>query len=137
MNTMRTLIAVLAMVTLASKSGSTQDAKPKDPPESIVQEQVEAYNKHDIDAFLKYYSPDIKLYGFPDKMIYSGLPAMRETYGKLFADTPELNVEIAKRIVQGDTIIDQERVNAKGRKFTVTTIYHVKDGKIVAVWFIR
>src|SRR3954470_20889263 len=53
-------------------------------PEQVVQEQVEAYNRHDIEAFLKTYSAEIKVFDFPDTLRFSGLEAMRERYGKLF-----------------------------------------------------
>jgi hypothetical protein len=106
-------------------------------PENVVQEQVEAYNRHDLEAFLKTYSPEIKLYAFPDKELSSGLEAMRESYGKLFKRDPDLKVKIAKRIVQGDCVIDHEEVSGGGRPFTVATIYRVKDGKITAIWFLR
>jgi hypothetical protein len=56
----------------------------------------------------------------------------------IFADNPEVKVEILKRIVQGDTVIDQEAVSLTSRRrFTAIAIYRVKDGKIETVWFVR
>ena len=57
-------------------------------PEQVVQEQVEAYNRHDIEAFLKTCSAEVKVFDFPDKLRFSGLEAMRERYGKLFKSEP-------------------------------------------------
>jgi hypothetical protein len=105
--------------------------------EKIVQAQLEAYNQHDVDAFLKTYSADIKLYEFPDKEISSGLEAMRKTYGKLFERQPDRKARIAKRIVQGDYVIDHEEVSGGGRKFTAVAIYRVKEAKITEVWFLK
>ena len=59
-------------------------------PERVVQEQVEAYNRHDIEAFLKTYSPEVKVFEFPDTLRFSGHEAMRERYGKLFKSEPGL-----------------------------------------------
>ncbi|WP_406695883.1 nuclear transport factor 2 family protein [Singulisphaera sp. Ch08] len=106
-------------------------------PEQVVQNQVEAYNRHDIEAFLKTYSPKIKLYDFPDKESASGLEALRERYGKLFKREPDLKVRIVDRIVQGDRVIDQEEVSVGGRQFKAVAIYQVNDGKITAVWFLK
>ena len=106
-------------------------------PEKIVQEQVEAYNRHDIEAFLKTYSPDIKLFTYPDQEVGAGLESMRKTYGKLFADNPKLKVEIAKRIVQGEYVIDHEQVNTGSREFAAVAIYRVKAGKIIEVRFVK
>jgi hypothetical protein len=134
---MRKTLAVASLLALIACSGSAQEAK-EDSPEQIVQKQVEAYNKHDLDAFLGFYSPDVKLYDFPDKERSSGVAALRKTYGKLFADNPRLKVDIPKRIVQGDTVIDQEFVFVnENRRFSAVAIYLVKDGKIAAVWFVR
>ena len=133
----RKSFAVASLLALAVSPGSGQEAK-KESPERVVQEQVDAYNRHDLDSFLGFYSPDVKLYDFPDKEVSSGLNAMRKTYGKLFADNPDLKVDIARRIVQGDTVIDQEAVSVtNGRRFTAVAIYQVKDGKIATVWFVR
>jgi len=107
-------------------------------PEQVVQEQVEAYNRHDIEAFLKTYSPEVKVFDFPDKLRFSGLEAMRERYGNLFKSEPDLKVRIANRIVQGDQVIDLEEVSrGAGRQFTAVAIYRVEGGKITAVWFLR
>ena len=106
-------------------------------PEKVVQEQLDAYNRHDVDAFLKTYSAEIKLYEFPDKEISSGLDAMRKTYGTLFEREPDRKAKIAKRIVQGDYVIDHEEVSGGGREFKAVAIYRVKDDKIVTVWFVK
>jgi hypothetical protein len=130
-------LAVLSLLALGVCAGSGQEVK-KDSPEQIVQKQVEAFNRRDIDAFLATYSSDIKLYDFPGKETTSGLEAMRKSYGKMFADNPDLKADVLKRIVQGDTVIFQEEVTAKGRRlFLGVAIYWVKDGKIAAVWFVR
>lgn len=141
----RGLCTVAAILMLASSAGPAQEIKPSakpgsppaNPAESVVQEQVEAYNRHDLDAFLKCYSPEAKLYEFPDKLTSTGLDAMREQYGRLFRRAPDVKVEITGHIVQGDTVIDHESGVANGRKFSAVAIYRVKDGKIVAVWFIE
>jgi hypothetical protein len=121
-----------------------QDTKKKDSstpdtsaPEKVVQEQLEAYNRHDVDAFLKTYSAEIKLYEFPDKEISSGLEAMRKTYGRLFEREPDRKAKIAKRIVQGDYVIDHEVVSGGGREFKAVAIYRVQNDKITAVWFLK
>jgi hypothetical protein len=106
-------------------------------PEKVVQEQVEAYNRQDLEGFLKAYSPDIRLYTYPGQEIGSGLESMRATYGKTFADNPKLKVKIAKRIVQGEYVIDHELVDTGSREFAAVAIYRVKDGRIIEVRFLE
>ena len=133
------MVAMLGAIVAAGQQARKED--PSTPsvsePEKIVQEQLEAYNRHDVEAFLKTYSSEIKLYEFPDKELSSGLDAMRKTYGKLFEREPDRKAKIAKRIVQGDYVIDHEEVSGGDRKFTAVAIYRVKDGKIAAVWFVK
>jgi hypothetical protein len=62
---------------------------------------------------------------------------MRKGYGKMFAENPDLKVKIARRIVQGDTVIDKEEVSTSKGEFTATAIYRVKEGKIIEVRFVE
>ena len=143
---LRRLCAVAAILMGVVPGGSAQEAKsstkagdpPRSPAERVVQAQVEAYNRHDIEAFLKTYSAEVKVFDFPDKLRFSGLEAMRERYGKLFKSEPAPTVKIAKRIVQGDHVIDHEEVSRGAeRQLTAVAIYRVEGGKITAVWFLR
>jgi len=129
---------LVSLIAAPGRGQETKNDKTNSGSEKVVQEQVEAYNRHDIEAFLKTYSPEVKVFDFPDKLRYSGREAMRERYGNLFKNEPELKVKIAKRIVQGDHVIDHEEVSlGGGRQLTAVAVYLVEDGKITAVWFLR
>lgn len=78
----------------------------------IVQQQVNAYNARDLEAFIATYSPNIKIYTFPDTLRSSGHAEMRKSYGEFFQKTPSLHCEIVNRMVQGNFVIDHERVSA-------------------------
>ena len=108
-------------------------------PEQVVQAQLDAYNSHDIDAFMATYAPDLKLYTHPDRLMASGAEQVREQYGRLFANTPNLNARVAKRTVQGRFVIDQEIVTGlpNGGEMSAVAIYEVRDGLIQNVWFIH
>ena len=143
------IIGVIYFASLTAATGAaTREGEGADAPqkrasaesaEQVVQEQVEAYNKHDVDLFLSTYSPEIKIYDFPDKLILSGLDKMREIYGPMFDQVPEdYKAEITKRIAQGNFVIDQELLTSEsaGTRESAVAIYQVEDGKIVGVWFI-
>lgn len=109
-----------------------------DSPVDLAQRQLNAYNARDIEAFLEPYSEDVELYSFPDQLMGKGRSFMRSTYSKMFENTPELHCELVNRIIQGDTVIDRERVTGFGAKpLEATAIYKVKDGKIVKVYFLQ
>jgi hypothetical protein len=76
----------------------TQPARSEESsPLQVVQAQVDAYNRGDIDAFLNTYAPEVNLYNFPDELLSSGLASMRENYAKLFEKAPQLHASITNR----------------------------------------
>lgn len=106
-------------------------------PEAIVNQQLEAYNNRNIDAFAKTYSNTIKLYTFPDKLTSEGQQALRKGYAEFFKRVPDLNAEIVNRIVLGNKVIDKEKVTINGEFFYAIAIYEVKNGLISKVTFIQ
>jgi hypothetical protein len=108
-------------------------------PEALVQRQLNAYNQRDIEAFLEPYSEDVELHSYANDQRQRGKAAMRENYKKLFDSSPALHCQLVNRIVQGDTVIDQESVTGlfgKPGTLKAIAIYTVRDGKIVRVTFI-
>ncbi len=105
--------------------------------ESVVKEQLVAYNARDIDGFMATYSNDIKLYNFPNDEFSQGQPKMKERYKSFFDSTPDLNCEIKNRIVIGNKVIDEEYITANNSNFSAVAIYEVKNGKINKVTFLR
>ncbi|MDW8157870.1 MAG: amidohydrolase family protein [Bacteroidia bacterium] len=105
----------------------------------IVNIQLNAYNARNIEAFMKTYSENIKLYNFPSEPRFSNYYAMKIHYEKFFENNPGLYCTIKNRIVQGNFIIDQEYVTglSNGQTIKAVATYEVQKGKIQNVWFIR
>ncbi len=106
-------------------------------PEIIVNKQLEAYNKRDIEAFMATYTKDIKLYNYPNELRTEGQTAMKKSYLSWFERTKDLRAVIKKRIVIGNKVIDQEHVIANGQTFNAIAIYEVENGLIKKVTFIQ
>lgn len=106
-------------------------------PRILAQEQLEAYNKRDIEAFLKPYAKDVKVYTYPDKLNYQGIEEMRKRYTPMFEKTTDLHCKITSRIVKGNVVIDEELVTANGNTFKAVAIYEITNGKISSVRFVR
>lgn len=104
-------------------------------PRYLAEEQLIGYNNRDINAFLKPFAKNVKVYRFPNTLSYEGLEKMRENYNSFFKNTPDLHCKILKRIVFKDKVIDHELVTANGRTFKAVAIYSIKNGKIVSVTF--
>ena len=105
-------------------------------PAYLAQEQLDGYNKRDIEAFLKPYAKDVKVYNYPNQLDYEGIDEMREGYASFFKNTPDLHCKLIKRIVHKDQVIDHELVTANGNQFKAVAIYKMKNGKIVSVTFL-
>lgn len=105
---------------------------------ALVQRQLNAYNARNIDAFLEPYADDVELYNFPGKLLGKGKDSMRKDYEKMFNSLPDLHCEIKERIIQGNTIIDNERITGAGPNvFEATSIYEIENNKISKVYFIQ
>lgn len=108
-------------------------------PETLVQQQLNAYNARNIDAFLEPYSENVELYNFPDKLIGKGKEMMRQQYSTMFSQFRNLHCEVKKRIINGNTIIDHESVSGVGqpKNIDAIAIYKIENNKIVKVYFIE
>jgi len=109
----------------------------KDTPTDLAQRQLNAYNFRNIDAFLEPYAEDVEVYSYPEKLLYKGKETMRKQYSSMFENTPNLHCELKERIVQGNIVIDKERVQFGDKIIEAVAIYHVENNKIKRVYFIQ
>lgn len=109
----------------------------QDSPADLAQRQLNAYNFRNIDAFLEPYADDVEIYSYPDKLLYRGKEKMRKQYSEMFDKTPNLHCELKERIVQGNIVIDKERVRFRNDIIEAVAIYHIENDKIKKVYFIH
>jgi imidazolonepropionase-like amidohydrolase len=104
-------------------------------PEQLVQMQLNAYNAHDLDAFLAPYADDVEIYDFPGKLLSKGKEQMRKDY-IFITQTPKLYCHLQNRIVQGNMVIDHEEVwFGQPKPVYALAIYIIEKGKISKVYF--
>ncbi|MCF6404527.1 amidohydrolase family protein [Chitinophaga filiformis] len=108
-------------------------------PAVLAQEQLNAYNARNIEAFLAPYSDSIAIYDQASgKLLMQGKEQMRQRYAAMFDKAKELHCQLVNRMVMGNTVIDQERVTGVGEKpMEAIAVYTIENGKIVKVSFIR
>ncbi len=108
-------------------------------PKAMAQKQLNAYNAHNLEAFLNCYSDSVKVYNFPDQLQYTGIDKMRKTYKRFFKQVPNVHCELVNRISKGNYVIDRERITGlpDGKVMNATAIYEVKGDKICKVWFMK
>jgi len=109
--------------------------------EQIVQANLDAYNKGDIDTFMSSFSEDITMHNFDDgKITAQGLDSVRAIYEPYFKASPNLHSTILKRTVFGNTIIDHESITGRYGKNDVlelVLIYEVNANKINKITVLR
>lgn len=107
--------------------------------ELVVQRQLDAFNARDIDALMAVYAEDAQQFEHPSKLLASGAAEIRPRFEARFQE-PNLHAQLVKRMVCGNTVIDQEvitRTFPEGTgKLDLVAIYEVKGAKIAKAWFI-
>jgi hypothetical protein len=115
----------------AGYSGAMSD------PSSAVQEQLEAYNAHDLERFLSVYSDDVVVYRMPSsEPALAGKPAFSDFYANNRFNNPRLHAHLLSRMAFGNKVIDHERIDGlPGSPIEAAAVYEISDGRIHKVWF--
>ncbi len=112
----------------------TSDTKPTE----IVGRQLDAYNAHDIDAFMACWADDAQYFSFPDTLLAQGAQQIRERHLARFQE-PNLHGKLIGRMAVGNMVVDQEIVTRTFPDGTgtveVIAIYEVEGGLIRQAWF--
>lgn len=107
-------------------------------PEDIVQAQVEAYNRQDIQAFLACFHPEAEFVRWPNEVVFKGHDDFRQRYCELWARAPQLRAKITKRIAVGRFITDMEQLigHPDGERAPLQVIYETEGKRIRRFWVI-
>jgi len=129
------LLLPLAILTLAAHAAA---AEPAPAPEAIVRAYTDAANRHDLEAFLALYAPDIRKYRFPGDLASEGIDHARAVYTKSFAEKSDIKVEIVELIALGDKVMVHDRVTGRpdGKVADELTVYQMKDGRIANITYV-
>lgn len=100
---------------------------------SLIDLQVEAFNRGDADAFAATYAPDavVRMVMSDDPPLL-GREAIRDHYAAMFAALPNLTVTVEERLVVGQLITDHESTPNLGVRAVVT--YEVAEDFIRRAW---
>jgi hypothetical protein len=108
-------------------------------PEAVVRRHVDAYNAKDMNALLGTLDLDVKLWAFPSRLQVQGKTDCANVWKSSFQASPELKMEVTERMVAGSHVIDHEWIKgrADGKILRGVSIYEVKNGFIVGIWFME
>lgn len=106
-------------------------------PEALVQAQLDAYNAHDLQAFIACYSDDILVYRPPAAgPALAGKAAFADFYATQRFSLPALHAQVLNRMVLGNKVIDHERITGLGdAPLEAAAVYEITGGLIGTVWF--
>ncbi len=106
---------------------------------TAAQSQLDAYNAHDINAFVACYAQDVEVRNLKtNELLSEGREAMRKGYGEMFEAYPDVHAHVTSRTVLNDMVFDHEYVTGRGEPIIVMAVYQVgEDGLIQKVWFAR
>ena len=103
-----------------------------------VQAQLEAYNSRDVERFVACYTEDVVIEDGAGNVMMQGRAAMRERYGPMFAQYPDLHCRIVSRIRINDYVVDEERITGRGpTEQQAVAIYRVVGDLIAHVRFLK
>lgn len=104
--------------------------------ETLVQEQLDAYNARDLEAFLVPFSDDVEVFRPPQaEPALAGKAAFAKFYATQRFNRPGLHAEILNRMVLGRIVIDHERISGvRDEPFEMAVTYEVVDGLIRRLW---
>lgn len=105
-------------------------------PAEVVDRQLDAYNRHDLEAFVACYTEDARFIEMPDRVVLEGHAAFRAGYGQLFTSNPAIHARIAQRAVVGRFVTDLEILEglADDPRPPVMVLYETVGERIRTVW---
>jgi hypothetical protein len=107
-------------------------------PETVVQQQLEAYNARDLEGWLATYKVDAEQYLLHAGLLASGHDAIRKRMADRFDDTA-LHAELVSRTVIDNIVVDHELVTRTFPDGLATVemicVYEVHAGLIVKATF--
>ena len=120
-------------------TGNGVDEEQPSPAERVVRQQYDAYNRHDLGAFVAAHAPDVRAYLYPDSLLFTGRQALRERFGKLFTTAPQVHATVEARITHGDFVVWRETATGMpgGKTNTGIFVWEVHNGQITRIMAIR
>ena len=108
-------------------------------PEDVVRAYAEAANRHDVEALLALYAPDVRKYGFPGTLSSQGRESNREKYKRNFAENPDLNVKILDMTSVANKVVSHDLVSglSSGKLSEEITVYQVDGGQITNIVYVE
>lgn len=107
--------------------------------ETLIDQQIKAYNQKDLANFVNCYAEDITILVNGETKL-EGIAPFTQHYKKVFDSSPKLNATILERMVLNNHVIDIEEIdgrNGQAAPQKVTAKYTVENDLISKVDFLN
>lgn len=106
-------------------------------PETLVQEQLDAYNAHDLVRFVAAYDDNIECFRPPStEPFIKGKDALAAHYGSKRFNLPQLHAKLLHRIVLGNKVIDHELISGlNDTPLEAAVTFEIENDLIRRAWF--
>ena len=102
--------------------------------EKAAQGQLDAYNLHNIEDFLQWYTDDVKAIDIDtDTVLFVGKEKMRTIYSEKFQNE-DLYCKLVNRMVLNRTVIDHEHITIDKEKdiMQAIAIYDIEENGLIS-----
>ena len=104
-------------------------------PAEVIQQQTDAYNDGDIEAFTACYAEDAQIQRLGDETtVAEGHEEIHDEYGELFEAIPDLTCEVTNEFIVGQYVACKERVVGIEEPMDALAVYLVQNGLIQRLW---
>lgn len=131
---MKNLFYVVLMIAAFAQQIIADDAVLS--PLEVVNKRMDAYNRHNLNAFLATYADTVQVYTYPDQQLAGGKAHLQSIFEPMFKEG-NVAVKIHQQIEKDSYVINKETVIYSGKKTDYVSIYKVVDGLITEVRFVR
>lgn len=109
-------------------------------PVEIVQRQLDAFNEHDLEAFMPLFADDVVIYDLLDgHVVLRGIESFRQRYVEVFRERPLVRAELGGRLALGQIVIDLEQLTDGDEHppEEALAIYEIKGEVVTRMWFVE
>lgn len=98
---------------------------------NVVDRVLDALNARDIEAFVACYDLNATIEDGYGRIAARGRGELRERYGSMFEQYPDIRVAAGWRTQVGDFVVQEETVTGRAGHEGHVAVYQVEDGLIV------
>jgi hypothetical protein len=107
---------------------------------AMVQANIDAYNAHDVGAYLATYTPTATFGQLGGRVLLDGREAMRGFYQQFFATRPGAHCAVKERTVMGRFVVELQEISGPGQPaMQAMVIAEIApgdaEGRIGKVWY--